>query len=117
MTDTVVSPEGGVQNPATYGTFPLFLQYARDRNLLTLEDVVHKMTGASADRFQLKGRGYLREGYAADVTIFDHDAIKDNCTTHHTDRSPDGIESVFINGKQVHSRGLVHGEMTAGMVL
>jgi N-acyl-D-amino-acid deacylase len=117
MTDTVVSAEGGVQNPATYGTFPLFLQYARDRNLLTLEDVVHKMTGASADRFQLKGRGYLREGYAADVTIFDHDAIKDNCTTHHTDRSPDGIESVFINGKQVHSRGLVHGEMTAGMVL
>jgi N-acyl-D-amino-acid deacylase len=117
MTDTVVSPAGGVQNPATYGTFPLFLQYARDRKLLSLEDAVHKMTGASADRFQLKDRGFLRKGLAADITVFDKDAIKDNCTVNSTDQSPDGIEAVFINGQQVQSQGQVDGGISAGQVV
>ena len=66
MTDSVVNAAGGVQNPATYGTFPLFLEYARDRNLLSVEETIHKMTGASAARFQMKDRGTLKKGMAAD---------------------------------------------------
>lgn len=117
MTDTVVSPGGGVQNPATYGTFPLFLQYARDRNLLSVEAAVHKMTGASAERFQIRDRGFLRKGLAADITVFDNNTIKDNCTVHDTDQAPDGIEAVFINGQQVQSMGQVDGSINAGQVV
>lgn len=117
MTDTVVSPGGGVQNPATYGTFPLFLQYARDRHLLSVEAAVHKMTGASAERFQIRDRGFLRKGLAADITVFDNNTIKDNCTVHDTDQAPDGIEAVFINGQQVQSMGQVDGSINAGRVV
>ncbi len=117
MTDTVVNPGGGVQNPATYGTFPRFLQYARDRKLLSVEDAVHKMTGASAARYQITDRGYLRKGLAADITVFDNNTVRDNCTVHETEHAPDGIEAVFINGQQVVREGQVDGSIHAGQVV
>lgn len=117
MTDTVVSPGGGVQNPATFGTFPRFLQYARDRNLLSVEEAVHKMTGASASRFQITDRGFLRNGLVADITVFDNNIIRDNSTVQDTDRSPDGIEAVFIGGQLVNDKGTVDGSINAGQVL
>ena len=117
MTDTVVNPEGGVQNPATSGSFPLLLQYARDRKLLNLEDTVHKMTGASAERFNLKDRGLLREGLAADITIFDWNTVRDNNTVTNTGEHPTGIEAVFINGRQVKKIGHVDDTVNAGMAL
>ena len=117
MTDTVVSSAGGVQNPATYGAFPLLLQYARDRSLLSLEETVYKMTGASADRFSLKNRGLLKKGYAADVTVFDWSTIRDNCTVSQTDQAPTGIETVFINGLQALKDQAVDGELNAGQMV
>jgi N-acyl-D-amino-acid deacylase len=117
MTDSVVSPRGGVQNPATYGAFPLLLQYARDRNLLSVEESVHKMTGASAERFKIDSRGILRKGFAADITIFDWNRVKDNCTVTQTDQAPDGIEIVFMNGRQVKAEGEVDRSLTVGLVV
>ena len=117
MTDTVVNPEGGVQNPATSGSFPLLLQYARDRKLLSLEDTVHKMTGASAERFNLKDRGVLREGLAADITIFDWKTVRDNNTVAETGEHPTGIEAVFINGRRVKTSGQVDETANAGTTL
>ena len=117
MTDTVIGPRGGVQNPATYGAFPLLLQYARDRNLLSVEEAVHKMTGASAKRFKLDSRGILRKRFAADITIFDWNRVKDNCTVSQTDQAPDGIEAVFMNGRQVKADGKVDGNLTVGQVV
>ena len=60
------------------------------------------MTGAVADRFMLPERGYLKEGYYADLTVFDEDALKNG--------TPDqekafGIEKVFVNGKLVYNEG------------
>jgi N-acyl-D-aspartate/D-glutamate deacylase len=115
MTDAVAASEG-VQNPAAYGAFPLLLQYSRDRHLLSLEEAVHKMTGATAERFYLKDRGFLKEGLAADITVFDWKNIKDNNTIKETDQAPTGIEAVFINGRQVKKNGLVDGSVTAGVV-
>ena len=117
MTDTVVNPEGGVQNPATSGSFPLLLQYARDRKLLSLEDTVHKMTGASAERFNLRDRGILREGLSADITIFDWNTVKDNNTVTETGEHPTGIEAVFINGRLVKENEQVDETVNAGMAL
>ena len=116
MTDATVATKGA-QNPACFGNFPRFLQYARDFRLLSLEEVVYKMTGASAERFKVKERGSLQKGYAADITVFDWERVRDNNTPEKTDQNPSGIEAVFINGKQVLGSGGVRETLAAGMVL
>jgi N-acyl-D-amino-acid deacylase len=107
----------GVQNPATYGNFPRFLQYARDYGLISLEEAVYKMTGASAQRFRIKDRGVLKKGNFADITIFDWKNVRDNNTQEKTNQAPTGIEAVFINGKQVLRDGKLTTEARPGMVL
>jgi N-acyl-D-amino-acid deacylase len=116
MTDATPAPSG-VQNPATYGNFPRFFQYAREFGLLGLEDCVHKMTGASARRFGLRKRGLLEKGAAADISIFDWNLVRDNNTGTVTDRKPTGIEHVFINGRRVMTEGRVEAGALAGKVL
>jgi N-acyl-D-aspartate/D-glutamate deacylase len=75
------------------------------------------MTGASADRFQIKDRGRLTKGSFADITVFDWQTVKDNNTAEITDNAPTGIEAVFINGKQVLAAGRVESSRLPGMVL
>ena len=116
MTDAWVYAKG-LQNPSTFGCFPKFLQYARDFRNISLEESVRKMSGATADRFRVKNRGFIREGYAADITIFDWKAVKDNNTDKKTDASPTGIEAVFVNGKQALDKGRVIRPLLSGMVL
>jgi len=115
MTDAV--PAIGLQNPAAYGSFPLLLQYARDRKLISLEEAVRKMTGASAERVNLKDRGFLKKGLAADITVFDWKGVTDNNTVADTDNAPAGIETVFMNGRQVKKNGKVDGSANAGEAL
>ncbi len=116
MTDSLVSTRG-LQNPASFGAFPLLLQYARERDLIVLEEAVRKMTGASADRLNLKDRGYLRKGLAADITIFDWTRVKDNNTIKDTSNDPTGIEYVFINGRPVKKDGTVDDGIRAGKAI
>lgn len=116
MTDSLVSMSG-LQNPASFGAFPLLLQYARDRELIPLEEAVRKMTGASADRVNMKDRGYLRKGLAADITIFDWARVKDNNTIRETSNAPTGIEYVFINGRLVKKDGAVNDQILAGKAI
>jgi N-acyl-D-amino-acid deacylase len=116
MTDATPAP-AGVQNPGAYGNFPRFFQHAREFGLLSLEECVHKMTGASAERFGLRNRGVLEKGAAADITVFDWNRVRDNNTLTVTDRKPTGIEQVFINGKRVMAEGRVEPSILAGEVL
>ncbi len=116
MTDAVVASEG-VQNPGAFGNFPRFLMYARDRRIISLEEAVKKMTGASAERFGMTKRGLLKKGYAADITVFDWQKVKDNNTDLLTDRAPEGIDAVFINGHRALTEGRVDGSVRAGRVL
>ncbi len=115
MTDAV--PATWLRNPAGYGSFPLFLQYARDRKVLSLEDAVRKMTGLTAQRFRIKDRGVLRKGLAADITVFDWNTIRDNTTLVEYDKPPSGIEAVFINGKQAVKAGKVDETVKAGTII
>ncbi len=115
MSDAVPAP--WLMNPAAYGAFPLLLQYARDRKLISLEEAVRKSTGACADRVRVKDRGYLCKGLAADITVFDWNAIKDNNTLKDTGNAPDGIETVFMNGVQVLKDGTVEDGAKAGVVV
>lgn len=97
MTDAWVE-DHGVQNPAIYDCFPKFLRDSLRGTGDTLPATVRRMTGASADRFMLQNRGYVKPGYYADFTVFDENAIK--AATPDQEKSF-GIEKVFINGALV----------------
>ena len=116
QTDATVYLEG-VQNPAAFGNFPRILQYARDYNLISLEEVVHKMSGASADRFGIQDRGTLAENKAADIMVFDWHKVKDNNTDIKTAETPSGIDYVFINGTLALDQGKINTKIKPGVVI
>lgn len=73
-----------------------------------MPNTINCMTGATADRFMIKNRGYIKEGYYADLTVFDENKIK-NAVSDQT-RSF-GIEKVFINGNLVLDDGNINSEL------
>ena len=95
MTDAWVEDKG-LQNIAAFQTFPQFFVLAK-RYGMPVERIVRKMTGATADRYQIPERGYLRPGYKADITVIDFDHIKVDESI--PDKKPEGIKYVYINGK------------------
>jgi N-acyl-D-amino-acid deacylase len=99
----------GMPHPRGYGNNARVLgHYVRDLRLLPLEDAVRKMTSLPAQTFNLRDRGLLREGYAADLVIFDDAIISDRATFARPHQYPVGISFVFVNGEAV----LANGEMT-----
>jgi N-acyl-D-aspartate/D-glutamate deacylase len=86
-------------HPRLWGTFPRVLgRYSRDERLITLPNAVHKMTGMPAQRFGLAGRGLIREGYCADLVLFDAEKIVDRATFNDPVRPSEGIAGVWVNG-------------------
>ena len=107
----------GHPHPRNFGTFPRILgHYVRDEKVLTLEDGVRRMTSLPAQRLGLKDRGLLREGYWADVVVFDPDRISDMATFASPKQYPAGINYVMVNGRVVIDGGNHTGERP-GMVL
>jgi N-acyl-D-amino-acid deacylase len=90
----------GMPHPRFYGTFPRIIgHYVRALGIIPLELAVHKMTGATARALKLKDRGLLREGYRADVTIFDPGDFKDRATYADPHQYPSGSRTtVIVNG-------------------
>jgi N-acyl-D-amino-acid deacylase len=116
MTDALPAPRG-VQNPAFSGNFPRFFQLAREKKIISLEEAVHKMSGATAERYSIKDRGFLKDGFVADITVFDWENIRDNNTLTETSKTPTGIQAVFINGKQVVSKGKLDAAIKVGKII
>lgn len=86
-------------HPRVHGTFPRVLgHYVREKKVLPLETAIYKMTGLPAKNFDIKKRGLLKEGYYADITIFDADQIIDKATFEAPHQYPEGIKYVIING-------------------
>ena len=91
---------GSKSHPRGWGSYPRILgRYVRDEHLLTLEQAINKMTGLSAQKVGLRERGELREGYFADITIFDPKTVMDRATFEIPNQYPDGIRYVIINGQ------------------
>jgi N-acyl-D-amino-acid deacylase len=90
----------GMPHPRFYGTFPRVIsRYVRDQRLIPLEQAIYKMTGGSAKALKLRDRGLLKEGYRADVTIFDPDDFRDEATYANPHRYPSGARNtVIVNG-------------------
>lgn len=107
----------GLPHPRSYGTFPrVIAKYVKERNVLTLEEAIRKMTGWPATRMRLDDRGYIREGLWADVVIFDYDKIQDRATYEKPIEYPEGIDYVIVNGRVTIDRGN-HTGVRAGHVL
>jgi N-acyl-D-amino-acid deacylase len=86
-------------HPRLWGTFPRVLgRYCREEQLFSLQEAVHKMTGMPAQRFGLTGRGLIREGYCADLVLFDPEKVIDTATYTDPMRASEGIEGVWVNG-------------------
>lgn len=99
-------PHDARPHPRLWGTFPRVLgHYCRDKNLMSLEMAVHKMTGLPAARFGLKRRGTLAVGHAADLVLFDPLTIRDSATYEQPIQPPAGIEVVLVNGQLAVWRG------------
>jgi N-acyl-D-amino-acid deacylase len=108
---------GEKPSPRTYGSFPRILgQFVRDERLLSLEEAVRKMTGAPAARLGLAERGILRDGFWADLVVFDPDRVRSNATYDLPRQFPDGIEYVAVNGELVVD-GAVHTGALPGRAL
>jgi len=91
---------GSKSHPRGWGTYPRILgRYVRDEHLMPLEFAIHKMTGLPAANVGLKQRGLLREGYFADITIFDPKTVIDRATFEDPNQYPVGINYVIVNGQ------------------
>jgi N-acyl-D-aspartate/D-glutamate deacylase len=110
-------PHAGHPHPRMYGTFPRVLaKYARDVGLFSVEAAIAKMTGMPAAKLGLRSRGLLREGYFADLALFDPETINDQATFEDPHRYPRGIPYVIINGNLVVDAGQFNSH-PAGRIL
>jgi dihydroorotase/N-acyl-D-amino-acid deacylase len=92
----------GLVHPRSYGTYPRILgKYVREEKVLSLEDAVRKMTSAVATRLSIRDRGLLREGFHADVVIFDPETIGDRATYEEPHQVSEGVRHVLVNGVAV----------------
>ena len=95
-----ITPAGSLPHPRSYGAFPRFLgRLRRQFGGISLEGMVHRMTGRPARRFGLTRRGRIERGYFADLTVFDPERVIDVATYDDPCRFPAGIPYVLVNGR------------------
>lgn len=108
---------GGHPHPRAFGTFPrAFARYVRQLNSTTMGAMVRKASALTADRFSIAGRGYIREGYFADVVIFDPETIGDRSTYENPTAEPEGVRFVFVNGTLAVRDGNITGKRGGRML-
>lgn len=105
-------------HPRAFGTFPRFLgRYVRDRNIMSREEGIHRITGMPASRFGIAGKGYIRPGMDADLVLFDYDTILDHADFEDCFKLNTGIHQVYIGGELVmednRATGICNGRYLA----
>jgi N-acyl-D-amino-acid deacylase len=110
-------PWDSIPHPRLWGTFPRVLgHYAREIKLLKMQEAIHRMTGLPASEFGFQGRGLIKEGYSADLVLFDPNTIIDTATFEKPEQAAKGIEVVVNNGMVIWKDGKETGER-AGQIL
>jgi N-acyl-D-amino-acid deacylase len=104
------APEGvflkSSTHPRAYGNFARVLgKYVRDEKAADLPDAIRRMTSLPASNLGIKGRGVLRDGYYADVVVFDPAKVQDHATFEKPQQLSTGVRDVFVNGAQVLKDG------------
>jgi N-acyl-D-aspartate/D-glutamate deacylase len=105
-----IKPEGelgrGQPHPRSYGTFPRILgHYVREEKVLTLPEAIRKMTSLAAAQLKIADRGTLKEGFFADVVVFDPNTVADTNSYEKPHQYPVGITTVLVNGVVTVSNG------------
>ena len=122
---TMIGTDGGAvpeqpdawPHPRNYGVYPKILgEYVRQKQILTLEEAIRKMTSFPAQKLGLHDRGLIRTGNWADLVIFDPNTIIDGAGYHGTSWKPEGIHAVLVNGTFVVRNGEFTGQVP-GQVL
>ncbi|NHJ23477.1 MAG: D-aminoacylase [Candidatus Lokiarchaeota archaeon] len=91
---------GGNTHPRAYGAFPRAIaRWVREQEIISLEEMIKKMTSLPASILKLKDRGIIKEGYKADLVIFDPETINEKGTLENGCKEPEGIEYVIVNGE------------------
>ena len=107
----------GQPHPRLFGTFPRILaKYVRDDRILSLPEAVRRMTSLPAQVFGMTGRGQVKEGYWADLVMFDPDTVQDNATYDRPKTQPSGISFVIVNGKLGMQQGTQTGIRSGKML-
>ena len=108
----------GMPHPRFYGTFPRVIgRYVAEQKILPLETAVYKMTGATAKALRLEDRGFLREGYRADVVLFDPMGFTDRATYDDPHQYPRGERTTVIVNGMIVVEDATHTGLTPGVVL
>ena len=89
----------GKPHPRSYGTYPRVLgKYVREQNIISLPEAIRKMTSLPAKVLSIEERGLIKEGYFADIVVFNEKTISDNATFQNPHQYSNGVEYVLING-------------------
>jgi N-acyl-D-aspartate/D-glutamate deacylase len=114
----VQTPGNTVPHPRSYGTFPRKIgYYAIQEKLVPVEFAIRSSTGLPADILQLKDRGYLKPGFAADVVVFDPATFRDAATFEKPHQYPPGLKWVLVNGRVAVKDGQYQEGVLGGQVL
>ena len=93
-------------HPRAYGSFARVLaKYVREENVLTLEEAIRKLAALPSQNLRLDRRGELKEGFYADVVVFDPETIQDHATFVEPHQYATGMVHVFVNGEHVLKDG------------
>ena len=116
-----IAPEGDFlkynPHPRAYGNFARLLgKYVRDEKVIPLNEAVYRLSGLPASNLKIRDRGLLKEGYYADVVVFDPATIQDHATFEEPHQYSTGVYHVFVNGEQVLKDG-EHTGATPGRVV
>ena len=122
--NTAIASDGGIRefgsgmpHPRSYGTNARVLaEFVRKRQTLTLEDAIRRMTSLPARTFRFNDRGLIRQGYAADLLVFDPAKVQDLATYPDPHHYSEGFDHVLVNGQLVVNEGKLN-ETRPGRVL
>jgi N-acyl-D-amino-acid deacylase len=108
---------GELVHPRNFGSFPRVLaNYVREKNKISWEEAIHKMSGRPAEKYGITKRGLLKKGYFADVVIFNPAEIQDLATPENPYQYSKGVEAVIVNGEIILENGNYNGKRVGRVI-
>ena len=102
-TDGLLRSRFDKTHPRAFGSFPHAIRtFVKEKKLMSLEKMIQKMTSLTAERYFIQNKGLIKEGYDADLLIFDYDALTDNATYENPTRLCEGFKEILVAGQTVY---------------
>ena len=104
-------------HPRTTATFPRAINcFVKEKKILTIEEMIRKMTGLSANYLRIKNKGLIKEGYDADLVIFDYNSLQDTATYDNSNSLTGGIDYVIVGGEIIYHDKTLTGKYPGKML-